>query len=79
MEDPGKQYSKDDKLDPSGFLMHARLHQSVFRAKHLGLPFDTYGNYLTKEDAEKGKNFYEGFGIFEVVRKKPRYNKSWLN
>lgn len=75
MQEIGQQYSKDDKTDPSGFLSRTRLHQSVFRAKYLDLPFDTYGNYLTKEDGEKGKNFYEGFGIFDVVKKYRKYNK----
>ncbi len=76
MQEIGHQYSKDDRTDPSGFLRRARLHQSVFRAKYLDLPFDTYGNYLTKEDGEKGKNFYDGFGIFDAVKKYRKYNKS---
>ncbi len=76
MQKIGQQYSKDDKTDPSGFLRRARLHQSVFRAKYLDLPFDTYGNYLTKEDGENGKNFYEGYGIFEAVKKYRKYSKS---
>ncbi len=71
----GKQYSKDDRTDPSGFLRRARLHQSVFRAKYLVLPYDTYGNYLTEEDGKKGKNFYDGFGIFDTVEKYRKYNK----
>jgi len=75
MQEIGKQYSKDDKTDPSGFLRRARLHQSVFRAEYLDLPFDTYGNYLTVEDGEKGKNFYDGFGIFDAVKKYRKYNK----
>ena len=76
MHEIGQQYSKDDRTDPSGFLRRARLHQSVFRTKYLNLAFDTYGNYLTKEDGEKGKNFYDGFGIFEAVKiKYPKYNK----
>ncbi len=75
MQEIGHQYSKDDRTDPSGFLRRARLHQSVFRAKYLDLPFDTYGNYLTKEDGEKGKNFYDGFGIFDAVKKYRKYNK----
>lgn len=75
MQEIGQQYLKDNKTDPTGFLRRARLHQSVFRAKYLNLPFDTYGNYLTKEDGEKGKNFYEGFGIFDAVRKYRKYNK----
>lgn len=75
MQEIGHQYSKDDRTDSSGFLRRARLHQSVFRAKNLDLPYDTYGNYLTKEDGEKGKNFYEGFGIFDEVKKYRKYNK----
>jgi hypothetical protein len=75
MQEIGKQYPKDDKTDQSGFLRRARLHQSVFRAKHLDLPCDTYGNYLAKEDGEKGENFYNGFGIFDAVRKYRKYNK----
>lgn len=75
MQEIGQQYSKDDRTDPSGFLRRARLHQSIFRAKYLDLPFDTYGNYLTKEDGEKGKNFYDGFGIFYAVKKYRKYNK----
>ena len=75
MQDIGKQYSKDDKTDQSGFLKRARWHQSVFRAKHLDLPYDTYGNYLTKEDGEKGENFYKGFGIFDAVKRYRKYNK----
>jgi hypothetical protein len=75
MQEIGQQYSKDDRTDPSGFLRRARLHQSIFRAKYLDLPFDTYGNYLTKEDGENGKNFYDDFGIFDAVKKYRKYNK----
>ena len=71
----GDQYSEDDKTDPTGFLKRARLHQSKFRAEVLNLTYDTYGNYLTKEDGDAGKNFYEGFGIFEAVKKYRKYNK----
>jgi hypothetical protein len=73
MREIGRQYSKDDKTDPTGFLKRARLHQSKFRAETLNLDFDTYGNYLTKKDGEVGKNFYDGFEIFEAV--KDRYDK----
>lgn len=75
MQEIGQQYSKDDRTDPSGFLRRARLHQSIFRAKYLDLPFDTYGNYLTKEDGKNGKNFYDDFGIFDAVKKYRKYNK----
>jgi len=76
LEKIGKQYPKDNKTDPSGFLERARLHQSVFRSKYLDLSYDTYGNYLKKSDAEKGKNFYDGFKIFEAVKKCRNYNKA---
>lgn len=76
MQEIGLQYFKDDRIDPSGFLKRARLHQSVFRARYLDLPFDRYGNYLTQEDGAIGKNFYDGFGIFDAVKKYRAYNKA---
>jgi hypothetical protein len=75
MQEIGTQYPEDNKTDPTGFLRRARLHQSKFRAQVLNLPFDSYGNYLTREDGEIGKNFYQGFGIFEAVKKYRKYNK----
>jgi len=71
----GTQYYKDDLTDKTGFLKRARLHQSKFRAEKLNIPYDRFGNYLMKGDGEKGKNFYDGFGIFEVVKKYRKYNK----
>lgn len=75
MQEIGQQYANDDKTDKSGFLRKARLHQSIFRAEILELPFDTYGNFLTKVDGENGKNFYHDFGIFDEVKKYRKYNK----
>ena len=75
MQEIGTQYPEDDKTDPSGFLRRARLHQSKFRAKVLNLPYDGYGNYLTKEDGENGNNFCKGLQIFEAVKKYRKYNK----
>src|SRR4030042_5004493 len=75
MQEIGKQYPEDDKTDPTGFLRRARLHQSKFRAEVLNLPYDSYGNYLSKEDGEIGNNFYKRFGIFEAVKKYREYNK----
>ena len=76
MEEIGQQYSKDDLTDPSGFLKSARMHQSLYRAKVLNLTCGDYGNYLTKEDGEQGKNFYDGFEVFDAVRNRyPKYSK----
>ncbi len=75
-QDIGKQYDKDKVTDTTGFLEKARLHQSKYRAINLDVPFDTHGNYLTKEDASKGLNFYDDFDIFKEVKKRyPNYSK----
>jgi hypothetical protein len=72
----GAQYPEDKHLDASGFLAAARLHQSKFRAEVLRLPCAKYGNYLTKDDALQGKNFYQDqeFGVFKAVQD---YNKNY--
>ncbi len=76
MQEIGKQYDRDNTSDPSDFLKSARLHQSIYRANTFDLSYDKYGNYLTKEDGEQGKNFYNGFDIFDAVRKRyPKYSK----
>ena len=76
MQEVGTQYLKDDKTDSTGFLRKARLHQSQFRALTLKLPYDTYGNYLTESNGKAGKNFYNGFDVFETVKKRyPKYSK----
>lgn len=72
----GKQYPNDNKIDPSGFLCKARLHQSLFRVNELRISHcDIYGNCLRKDDAGKGSNFYNGFDIFQAVRNYRSYNK----
>ncbi len=76
MKNIGPQYPQDDNTDPTGFLKRARYHQSKFRAEVLNLDCDTYGNYLKRADGEAGKNFYDGFGIFEAVKNYRKYNKS---
>ena len=66
MQKSGPQYDRDNLTDNTGFLMNARLHQSQYRAFKLNVPHDRYGNYLTKEDASKGMNFYDDFGGVSV-------------
>ncbi len=52
------------------------MHQSKYRAIKLDVPADSYGNYLTQEDAAKGLNFYNDFNIFQEVKKRyPNYSK----
>lgn len=72
----GKQYSNDKSRDKTGFLEKARLHQSKYRTDALNVPFEEYGNYLKKEDALMGLNFYDDFDIFQAVQKRyPNYSK----
>jgi len=48
----------------------------IVRTVYLVLPYNKFGNYLTQEDGENGKNFYDGFGIFDAVKKyRKKYNK----
>jgi hypothetical protein len=70
----GKQYSKDKVRDKSGFLESARLLQSTFRANTLDVPYETFGNYLIKSDAEKGLNFQKD-SFTEVQARFPEYDK----
>ena len=75
MNEPGNQYPKDDINDITGFRKKARLHQSQYRAEvldvdHSRLEKDDYGSRLSEDDGLKGLNFYDGFSIFEEVRKK---------
>lgn len=76
MEEIGKQYLNDKTRDKTGFLEKARLHQSKYRTDALNVPFEEYGNYLKKEDASMGLNFYNDFDIFQAVQKRyPNYSK----
>jgi hypothetical protein len=66
----GPQHELDDV-----FKKKARLHQSLYREKALGVPFKDYGSRLTDEDAKKGLNYYQGLGVMKELRKRyPRYN-----
>lgn len=72
----GPQYDRDKVTDRTRFLEKARLHQSKYRALKLNVAFDRYGNYLTKEDALNGLNFYDDFDIFNEVKKRyPNYSE----
>lgn len=72
----GEQYHKDDFYDKSGFRKNARLHQSKYRAEILNVDFDEYGNRLTDEDGRKGLNFFNGFSVFEEVKRRyPDFKK----
>jgi hypothetical protein len=78
MKDIGKQYTKDDTMDKTGFKRRARLHQSQYRAKVLKVDHsrekgDDYGNRLSEVDGIKGLNFYPGFNILQAVNEKNKY------
>jgi len=76
LQEIGQQYDKDRLTDKTGFLGKARLHQSKYRAFNLNVSFDKFGNYLTKDVALTGLNFYDDFEIFREVKKRyPKYSK----
>jgi hypothetical protein len=71
MYEIGKQYDIDNS-----FKKKARLHQSKYRTEILQVDYDEYGNRLTETDAKSGLNFYNGFDIFNAVKKRyPKYSK----
>lgn len=54
----------------SGFKRIAREHQINYRLRNIGLEYNKYLTWLTDEDANGGKNFYDGFSVFEEVKKR---------
>ncbi|MGE5437731.1 MAG: PGN_0703 family putative restriction endonuclease [Syntrophothermus sp.] len=75
----GTQYKNDERLDSSGFLKEARYHQSRFRCDYLKLNYNKFGSHLTREDAANGFNFYNSFGIFDAVKKRPYSDSLYAN
>ena len=72
----GNQYDRDKITDKTGFLEKARFHQSKYRAFELNVPFDKFGNYLTREKGLIGLNFFNDFNIFKEVKKRyPNYSR----
>lgn len=68
----GPQYKLDDP-----FKAAARLHQSNYRARVLGVDYAGYGNRLTEVDGRKLLNYYDGLGVREALRKRyPAYSKT---
>lgn len=61
----GPQYEPDD-----AFKASARLHQSTYRARVLELEFSEYGNRLTDADGRALRNYYDGLGVREAVRRR---------
>lgn len=53
------------------FKQKCREQQSKFRSKELEADKDIYDNMLQDEDGKRGLNFYDGFGIRDLVRKIP--------
>ena len=59
------------------FKQAARRHQVNYREKNIGTDYNTYVTWLTDEAGQKGKNFFDGFGVFEAVQQ--RYPKFYVD
>jgi hypothetical protein len=53
------------------FKKKCREHQKIFRSEELRVEKDVYENVLLNEDGRDGLNFYDAFGIRDLVRKIP--------
>lgn len=70
-KDIGTQYDLDDP-----FKAAARLHQSKYRARVLGVDYSEYGNRLTDTDGRALLNYYDALGVRKALRSRyPRYAK----
>jgi len=66
----GPQYAPDDS-----FKAAARLHQSRYRARILGVDYLEYGNRLTEAGGRALLSYYNGLGIREALRRRyPQYS-----
>ncbi|HCA43403.1 MAG TPA: hypothetical protein DEP28_09155 [Bacteroidetes bacterium] len=54
----------------SEFKKVAREHQIRYREENIGTGYNKYTTWLTDEDAKIGKNFCDGFSIFQEVKKR---------
>jgi hypothetical protein len=61
----------------NSFKLLAKQHQINYRDKKIENSYNTYPTWLTDEKAIDGKNFYDGFSIFDVVKK--RYPKFYID
>lgn len=61
-KETGPQYRFDDS-----FKAAARLHQSTWRAKVLGVECGEFGNRLTEADGRALLNYYHGMGVREAL------------
>lgn len=59
------------------FKQAAKRHQVSWREKNIGTDYNTYVTWLTDKDGSEGKNFFDGFGIFQAV--KERYPKFYID
>lgn len=53
------------------FKEKCKEHQIKFRVEEITVDKDVFETMLRKEDGERGLNFYDGFGIRDLVRKIP--------
>ncbi|NTW87756.1 MAG: hypothetical protein HGB26_01215 [Desulfobulbaceae bacterium] len=64
-------------LTDDPFKAAARRHQSEYRANVLQVAYDDHGSRLTEIDAQAYLNYYDGFNVIQVLRKRyPKFSKA---
>jgi len=66
-----------DKVNNLEFKKKAKQHQVNYREKHISPDYNTYVTWLTDEAGNGGRNFFDGFGVFEAVQQ--RYPKFYVD
>jgi len=57
-------------MERESFKKIARSHQINFRKNNIGDEYAEYETYMDNKSASIGKNFFDGFNIFETVKKR---------
>jgi len=61
------QYKEEKNSSRLGFKKKSQLHQSKYRKTKIEVKCDKFEHILTEQYAKVGRNFYDGFDIFQEV------------
>jgi hypothetical protein len=57
-------------MNNSLFKTLAKQHQIDYREKYIDNQYNTYKTWLSKDSSINGKNFFDGFGIFDIAKQR---------